>query len=158
MYLSCYSKMAVKFAASVLNETKGKTLQTFGTTEPSEKAKYWQMLDQVFDCLNVRSLEKKIKRKISRIWNHILIKLPKNSPGWQISSFHILIHGKKILKASQVISRKMSDLKYLQTFHGIQIAVRSTVKAAKGFLQNGCICILTERFCQDPVEEYFGIQ
>ena len=46
----------------------------------------------------------------------------------------------------------------LQTFHGIQIAVRSTVKAAKGFLQNGYICILTERFCQDPVEEYFGIQ
>ena len=55
--------MAVKFAASVLNETKGKTLQTFGTTEPSEKAKYWQMLDQVFDCLNVRSLEKKSKEK-----------------------------------------------------------------------------------------------
>ena len=55
--------MAVKFASPVLNETKAKTLQTFGTTEPSEKAKYWQMLDQVFDCLNVRSLEKKSKEK-----------------------------------------------------------------------------------------------
>ena len=44
----------------------------------------------------------------------------------------------------------------LQTYHCIQITVRSTVKAVRLFFQNGCIFILTERLCQDTVEEYFG--
>ena len=44
-----------------------------------------------------------------------------------------------------------------QTYHGILIAVRSTVKAVKYLLQNSCIFILTGRFYQGPVEEYFGI-
>ena len=35
-----------------------KILQKFGTTEPYETAKFCQMLDQCFDCVNVRSLEK----------------------------------------------------------------------------------------------------
>ena len=45
----------------------------------------------------------------------------------------------------------------LQTY-SIQIAVRFLVKPVKYLLQNGCIFILTERFCQDSVEEYFGIE
>ena len=45
----------------------------------------------------------------------------------------------------------------LQTWHKNRCNC-STVKAVNFLLQNGCIFILTERFCQDPVEEYFGIQ
>ena len=46
----------------------------------------------------------------------------------------------------------------LQTNGGIQITVRSTVETVKFFLQNGSKFILTERLCQDPVGEFFGIQ
>ena len=46
----------------------------------------------------------------------------------------------------------------LQTYHGILVAVMSTVKAVKFLLQNGCIFILTETFCQDPVGECLSIQ
>ena len=46
----------------------------------------------------------------------------------------------------------------LQTNHCIQITVRSTVETVKFILQNGSKFILTERFYQDPVEEYFVIQ
>ena len=46
----------------------------------------------------------------------------------------------------------------LQTNGGIQITVRSTVETVKFFLQNSSKFILTERLCQDPVEEFFGIQ
>ena len=46
----------------------------------------------------------------------------------------------------------------LQTYHGILVAVMSTVKAVKFLLQNGCLFILTETFCQDPVGEYLSIQ
>ena len=46
----------------------------------------------------------------------------------------------------------------LQTNHCIQITVRSTVETVKFILQNGSKFILTERFYQDHVEEYFVIQ
>ena len=36
-YLNCYSKVTVKFAEPVLNETTAKILQTFGTTTTSQK-------------------------------------------------------------------------------------------------------------------------
>ena len=46
----------------------------------------------------------------------------------------------------------------MQTYQGTEIAFRSTVKAVKCLLQDSCMFILTGRFCQEPVEEYFGIQ
>ena len=41
-----------------MKETTAKILLTFGTTETFQTNKYCQMLDQFFDCVNVRSLEK----------------------------------------------------------------------------------------------------
>ena len=62
MYLNCCSKVNVTFSIAVLNETTTKILRTFGITEASQTTKYCQMLDQFFDCLNVRSLEKHQKK------------------------------------------------------------------------------------------------
>ena len=62
MYLNCYSKVTVKFVVPVLNETAAKIPKTFRTTETSETAKYYEMLDQFADCFNVRSLEKHQKK------------------------------------------------------------------------------------------------
>ena len=45
----------------------------------------------------------------------------------------------------------------LQTWHPNRCN-RSAVKAVNFLLRNGCISILTERFCQDPVKEHFGIK
>ena len=56
MYPNCYSKVTVKFVVPDLNETTAKSLQTFGTTETSQTTKYYQSLDQFFDCVNARSL------------------------------------------------------------------------------------------------------
>ena len=39
---------------------------------------------------------------------------------------------------------------------GVQITTYSVVKATKFLLQEGMGYVLTERFCQDPIEEYFG--
>ena len=43
-YLNCYSKVTVKFAEPVLNETTAKIIQSFGTTANSKTAKYYEML------------------------------------------------------------------------------------------------------------------
>ena len=45
-----------------------------------------------------------------------------------------------------------------QTYKGLQITIKSVVQVTKFLLDEGCEGVLTERFCQDDVEEYFGYQ
>ena len=45
-----------------------------------------------------------------------------------------------------------------QTYEGIQVTVHSFKEVCKFLLQQGVPYILSERFCQDDVENYFGRQ
>ena len=116
----------------------------FGTTETSKTHKYCQILEQFFDCLNVRSLgknQKKVKPCLKRYINENDKRF-----SWMTNQFLSYPNTwQKILKRGQVISFIMLDLKclsVLQTYHGIQITVRSITKAVKILLQNGCIFVL----------------
>ena len=94
-----------------VNETTAKILQTFGTVETSETAKHCQMLDQFFDYLNVRSLEKH-RKKTKQPFLKLYINENDEKFSWMTNSFfHNLMNEKKILKTDQVISFKMLDLK-----------------------------------------------
>ena len=44
-----------------------------------------------------------------------------------------------------------------QTFEGFKITTNAIVKVTK-FLLSGVEFVLTKRFCQDEIEEYFGSQ
>ena len=46
----------------------------------------------------------------------------------------------------------------LQTHEGVKITLHSCIELLQYLLQKGVQCILTERFCQDPLENYFGRQ
>jgi hypothetical protein len=46
----------------------------------------------------------------------------------------------------------------LQTFNGLKMSVRSLIAVTKFLLEQGFEFVLTERFCQDDLEEYFGYQ
>ena len=45
-----------------------------------------------------------------------------------------------------------------QTYQGIKITVHSSIELIKYLLLQGVPYVLTERFCQDPLENYFGRQ
>ena len=45
-----------------------------------------------------------------------------------------------------------------QTYEGLKITVNSITEATQFPLQHQIRCVLTEHFCQDPVENYFGRQ
>ena len=45
-----------------------------------------------------------------------------------------------------------------QTYEGLQITAHSVIEATKFLLNEGVEYVLIERFCQDPLEEYFGNQ
>jgi hypothetical protein len=46
----------------------------------------------------------------------------------------------------------------VQTFAGLKMTVNSVVARTRFLLSEGFELVLTERFCQDDVEEYFGYQ
>ena len=160
IYLTSYSKMTVKFAVQVLSETTARILQNFGTPETSETANYCQMLDKFFDCLNVRSLDEH-QRKLKPFLK------PYTSVDderflWLTQEFLPYLETWKENTQNQPgnftkNARSKMFISY-QTFFGLQITVRFIVEVVKYLLPNGCQYVLTERFCQDPIEEYFGIQ
>ena len=45
-----------------------------------------------------------------------------------------------------------------QTYEGLKITVHSVIELVKFLLNNQVEYVLTERFCQDPLENYFGRQ
>jgi hypothetical protein len=45
-----------------------------------------------------------------------------------------------------------------QTYEGLKMTTHSAIEATKFLLDEGMEYVLTERFCQDSVEEYFGNQ
>ena len=45
-----------------------------------------------------------------------------------------------------------------QTYEGLKITVNSIIEATQFLLQHQVKYVLTERFCQDPLENYFGMQ
>ena len=45
-----------------------------------------------------------------------------------------------------------------QTYEGFKITVNAVIEIRKFLLQEGIEYVLTEPFCQDSVEEYFGSQ
>ena len=62
--LNAYSKMHVNLAVQVLSASMAAVLRSFGPPEAEGTAKYCEMVDGFFDCLNVRSTtEHQRKRK-----------------------------------------------------------------------------------------------
>ncbi|XP_065645377.1 uncharacterized protein LOC136075866 [Hydra vulgaris] len=45
-----------------------------------------------------------------------------------------------------------------QTYEGLKITVHSIIESVQFLLQQNVKYVLTERFCQDPIENYFGRQ
>ena len=46
----------------------------------------------------------------------------------------------------------------IQTYKGLQITVKSVIDLTEFLLGEGLVGVLTERFCQDDLKEYFGYQ
>ena len=47
---------------------------------------------------------------------------------------------------------------YHQTYEGLKITVHSVIELVKFLIMHKVSYVLVERFCQDPLENYFGKQ
>ena len=158
--LTPYSLMTVRLAAQVLSKTMATVLSKFYPSSSHETAKFCEMIDSFFDCLNTRSItEGKHKLKpflapytdkndtrfswIKEEFIEYFVKWREsinNRPGEYTDSD----------KSKMFISR--------QTYEGLIMTCFSYIKVTKFLLSEGMEYVLTERFCQDPVEEHFGEQ
>ena len=157
--LTSYSKMKVKLATQLLSRSVMLSLQESGDEEVLETAKFCGLMNDFFDCTNVRSRTEHIRKKNDFI-------KPYTSPDderltWLRNVFLKYLDDWK----QQTLDRpgefnptaRAKMFLSQQTYEGLTIAVYSHIEAIQ-FLLNGFQYVLSERFMQDVLEDYFGHQ
>lgn len=157
--LNSYSVMRVSLAAQVLSASVAAVLKSFGPPEAAATATFCEMVDNFFDCLNVRSsAEHKAKRKpflapytsVEDERFQWMLEFLEYLRMWKESTDNRPGNFTQNARGRMFIS--------WQTYEGFKITVNSAIEATKFLLQEGMEFVLTERFCQDTIEEYFGNQ
>ena len=118
------------------------------------------MMNELFNCMNVRSIAEHQRKRNTWVapYQH-----PDDSQfDWlkneflpYLTSWNSLID---LREGSFSDDDKGCMFLSVQTFTGLKMTVNSVVSVTKFLLSEGFEFVLTERFCQDDVEEYFGYQ
>lgn len=160
IYLTPYAKMKVNLAVQVLSKSMAKALRrTLPIDEIAETARFCEIMNDFFDCCNVRSLEEHTKKKNVllapyRIANDPRFTWLKNTFLKYFTDWEDSVNSRTEFKKNAKLMMKLS----WQTVEGIQISVNSLIECTKYLLEQGMPYVLTERFMQDCLEEYFGHQ
>ena len=150
--------MTVNYAVQTLSKTISVALSTFETPESIATAEYCEIIDSFFDCLNLRSLtEGRIKIKpflepyVSQN-DERFTSLIENF----LEYFNTWKESIDTRSGDFTATAKSKMFISYQTHQGFKITCYSTVDCVKFLLQEGMELVLTERFSQDALEEYFG--
>ena len=152
--------MRVRLAAQILSETVSSVLSSFTGQEYKETANFCLKMDKFFDCTNVRNTKEHLRKgkphlkpyekiddgRFEWLQNEFLPYFSqwKNSIEKRKGKFNAAD------KAKMFISR--------QTYEGLQITTYSLVECIKFLLRSGVKYVLSQKFCQDDLENYFGQQ
>ena len=159
IYLNSYSTINVKLAAQVLSYSVGTIMKEFGGPDCQETAKFFLHMDRFFDCMNVRSTTEADKKR-----------KPDLAPYRSVDDgrfrffdefVQYLEHWKTAVQTRQGQFSQDERIKMVlshQTFKGLCMTSRSFPEAAKYLLNHGVEFVLSNRFCQDPLEQHFGRQ
>ena len=135
-------------------------LQESEKEEVVETAKFCGMMNDFFDCTNVRSTTEYIRKR------NPFIK-PYTSPEDERFSWLLEKFVKYINHWKQCVSTRPGEFSEdqksrmflsLQTYEGLKITAYSHVEAIRFLLEQGFQYVLSERFMQDVLEDYFGHQ
>ena len=132
----------------------------YSSGEAQETSKLCQMVNDFFDCMNVRSTTEYQKKcnallapyrstddeRFDWLENVFL----KYLTDWKSST--------ESRKGAFTDDERGRMFLSMQTYNGLKMSVKSAIAITKFLLSKGFEFVLTERFCQDDVEEYFGYQ
>ena len=117
-------------------------------------------MNKFFDCCNVRSYDEGIHKR-----NPFLAPYKSQDDTrftWLLNTFLQYFYGLKeniSTRPGQYTATAQAKMFISQQTHeGLQITAHSTVEVVKFPLSHGLNSVLTERFRQDPLEQYFGNQ
>ena len=151
------SIMNVSLATQVLSETVANILLNYYPSETHATAALCRNMDKFFDCLNVRNqFEGHLKRKpfqepyreindVRFTWLHSFLEYLAE---WKANTLTRPGNFALIDRNKMFLSR--------ETYEGLQITTLSVIEVTQYLLSEGMPFVLTERFNQDVVEEYFG--
>ena len=165
--LNSYSVMRVYLATQILSASVGTTLKEFGPETASGTSDFCLMMDKFFDCLNVRNPDEwksKGKDYLKPYESPNDERLKENEKGEKAFLDQFLSYLEKWKKS--IDDRKgeftTTDRNNMflsqQTYEGLQMTVHSLKEIVPFLLANDLQYVLSERFCQDDLENYFGRQ
>jgi hypothetical protein len=158
--LTSYSKMKVKLAVQVLSRTVSTCLLEIDDPSVVGTAMFCQMVNDFFDCCNVRSTTEHERKRNERIKPYESVDDERLL--WMKDTFMKYFDDwKTSIKTREgtftPVEREKMFLSH-QTYEGFKISVHSHVEAIKFLLSEGFKYVLSERFMQDVIEDYFGHQ
>jgi hypothetical protein len=121
---------------------------------------FCQMVNDFFDCTNVRSTSENERKRNERI-------KPYESPEderliWIKDAFlKFLEDWKSSIQAREgsfTAAEREKMFLSNQTYEGFKVSANSHVEVIKFLISEGFSYVLTERFMQDVIEDYFGHQ
>ena len=158
--LSSYSVMRVNLAAQVLSATMAAVLKAYSPPDTAGTARLCEMVDSFFDCLNVRSTTEHQRKRKPFLAPYTSVEDQRFQ--WLQNDFLGFLRDWKGSTANRPgnFTQNARSRMFLswQTHEGFQITTYSVIEATKFLLNEGMEFVLTERFCQDTIEEYFGSQ
>ena len=158
--LTSYSKMKVKLATQVLSKSVAISLQESGDDEVLATAEFCTMMNDFFDCTNVRSTTEHVRKR-----NHFI--KPYSSTDDERFSWLLDVFLKYLGDWKQSTLDRPGDFSSeargkmflsAQTYECLKICTHSLVEAVQFLLGKGFQYVLSERFMQDVLEDYFGHQ
>ena len=157
--LTSRSKMRVNLAVQTLSATNALLLQRYCGPETQETAKFCSLMNIFFDIMNVRNTTEHITKKNPTL--RVFASLDDERFDWLKRVFlKYFDDWKESLDKLPGFDAKTKEKMFIsrQTIEGIKITVFSMIECTKYLLQSGMRYVLTEKFCQDLVEHYFGLQ
>ena len=158
--LTPYSIMNVKLAAQVLSSTVSKVLEERCSPEASGTAEFCSLMDTFFDIMNIRDTRSHEYKRKPALAPFSSVNDPRFS--WLRNVF-LKYFEDWLVSISQRpgnFSRNAQSKMFIthQTYEGLKLSVHSITEAVQFLLQHQVRYVLTEHFCQDPLENYFGHQ
>lgn len=158
--LNSFSVMRVDLATQVLSGTVAAVLKSFGPSDAKATALFCEMMDKFFDCFNCRNFnEEKKKRKpfLMPYTDKLDFRFD-----WLQNEFLAYFEDWKakinVRPGPYTSNDRARMFISSQTYNGIKISVYSLVEVTQYLLNTGMDFVLSNKFCQDPLEEYFGKQ
>lgn len=155
--LTSHSMMNVKLAAQVLSKSVGSILGGDNYEDCHETGRLINYMNRFFDCLNTRSLDEASRKKNVDLKPYT----DKNDTRFQfLDDFLAFLSDWKESVRTRPGNfdgnhRAKMFLSH-QTYKGLVMTIRSFKEATQYLLDNGVQFVLSNRFCQDPLEAHFG--